>query len=183
MNRRSELVFENAYSGGALYRALRIVAFAAFTGIGAQLAVRLPFTPVPFTMQTLFVVLAGIVLGSRDGFYAMVAYVTIGAAGVPWFANFTSGPLILMGITGGYIASFPFAAWIAGRIFESSDRGRVAVFFASITGSSLILIVGASYLASAFGLGISTAFTLGILPFVSVELLKAGLAALLPLTK
>ncbi|MDD3642341.1 MAG: biotin transporter BioY, partial [Candidatus Krumholzibacteria bacterium] len=94
-------------TAAAARSAARIAAFVLFTAAGAQLAVRLPWTPVPVTMQTLFVVLAGISLGPRDGFAAMVSYLALGAAGVPVFAGLSFGPAALFGPTGGYLVMFP----------------------------------------------------------------------------
>jgi hypothetical protein len=76
------------------HRIARILLFAGFTAVGAQLAVRLPFTPVPLTLQTLFVVMAGLTLGPRDGFYAMASYLGMGLLGAPVFAGFTFGPFL-----------------------------------------------------------------------------------------
>ena len=92
-----------AIASDEVTRFVRIILFVAFTAVGAQLAVRLPFTPVPVTLQTLFVVLAGLVLGPRDGFYAMSSYLAIGALGAPVFACFGFGPAAILGPTGGYL--------------------------------------------------------------------------------
>ena len=101
-------------TGDAVNRVAKIMAFTLFTALGAQFAVWLPFTPVPVTMQTLFVVLAGIVLGPRDGFYAMLSYLALGISGAPVFAGLSFGPLVLFGPTGGYLLAFPAAAFLAG---------------------------------------------------------------------
>jgi len=168
------------YSGAdSLKRALRIVLFAVFAAASAQLAVRLPLTPVPVTMQTLFVALAGIMLGSRDGFYSMAVYIVLGTAGLPWFANFSGGPMVLAGPTGGYLVAFPFAAWLAGKTVESFRRGAPTFFLAAILSSALIIFSGAVYLSTAFPVSISTVFALGVTPFIGVELFKAFIAAVI----
>ena len=180
-----EIVFADperqaALSFEAPARAARIAAFACFVGVAAQLAVPLPFTPVPLTMQTLFVVLAGIVLGARDGCYAMLAYVALGVAGAPVFAGFSGGFPVLVGPTGGYIASFPAAALVSGYVSERSGGRRLSVFFASLSGLALILAAGSSYLMLLAGLSLSRALSLGALPFVAGELAKAAIATFLP---
>jgi hypothetical protein len=109
---------------GSLRRVAGIAAFVGFTALAAQFAVRLPYTPVPVTMQTLFVLLAGIVLGPRDGFYAMIAYIAIGVAGAPVFAGLTFGPVVLFGPTGGYLVAFPAAALLAGVLTRSLGGGQ-----------------------------------------------------------
>ncbi|MDD4857693.1 MAG: biotin transporter BioY [Candidatus Krumholzibacteria bacterium] len=169
-----------AGSCSALVRVSKIVAFACFTTIAAQLSVPLPFTPVPLTMQTLFVVMAGLTLGARDGFYAMLAYVSLGFAGAPVFAELSGGPHVLLGPTGGYLAAFPAAALVAGWISEKLGGNRFAAFAASLCGMALILAAGASYLSIIAGISFARAASLGILPFAAGELVKALIASIPP---
>ncbi len=164
-----------AASNGAVKRVLRISAFIAFTSLGAQLAVRLPFTPVPVTMQTLFVVLAGIALGPRDGFYAIASYVALGIAGVPVFAEFSFGPAVLLGPTGGYLAAFPAAALLAGAVSSRKASCLPAVFVSALCGLALILAAGALHLSLITGARFSTVLSLGVAPFLPGEILKAVL--------
>lgn len=166
-----------AFSSEAIRRGARILAFAGFTAAGAQLAVRLPFTPVPVTMQTLFVILAGVTLGARDGAYAMLSYVALGLAGAPVFAGFGGGPAALFGPTGGYLVAFPAAALVSGYVSAAFGSGRAAVFFASLCGFACILLGGASYLSFASGLSFSRTAALAIAPFAAGELAKAVIAA------
>jgi biotin transport system substrate-specific component len=170
---------EPACSAGALARAAKIFAFVAFTTVGAQLAAPLPFTPVPVTMQTLFVVLAGLTLGARDGFYAILAYVVLGLAGAPVFAGFSFGPAAVIGPTGGYLMSFPAAALVSGYLFGMFGGSRIAAFLASLCGMALILAGGAAYLSFIAGLPPARTASLAILPFIAGDLAKAIIAALL----
>jgi biotin transport system substrate-specific component len=163
---------------GSIVRGIRMALFVAFTAVGAQLALRLSFTPVPVTFQTLFVVLAGLVLGPRDGFYAMASYVAIGLLGAPVFAGFGFGPAVLLGPTGGYLMAFPAAALAAGAVSRAVP-GRIGFFFAAFIGSSLILSMGSLHLALVLRMTLSTALALGALPFAAGELLKAALASVL----
>lgn len=163
----------------ALRRTVRIIAFVIFTAIGAQLAIRLPFTPVPVTMQTLFVVMAGITLGPRDGFYSMLAYLALGASGVPLFAGFNFGPVHLLGPTGGYLIAFPAAALIAGWLYSAFGRNRMAVFAGALCGSAFILGSGALYLALLLQLTFSQVLAIGVVPFALGEAVKAFVAAFL----
>jgi len=160
-----------------LSRVARILAFVAFTGIGAQLAVRLPFTPVPVTMQTLFVVLAGVTLGPRDGFYAMISYLALGVSGIPVFAGFGYGPAILFGSTGGYLIAFPVAALVSGWIYERSKRNRAALAGGALCGSMLIILSGTLHLSLVSGLSIGQTVPIAATPFIAGEVLKAFLAA------
>ena len=164
-----------AYAGTR--RAARILSFVVFTFVGAQLAVRLPFTPVPVTMQTLFVILAGLTLGSRDALFAMTAYLALGASGVPLFAGFTFGPLVLLGPTGGYLLAFPAAAFLSGWLHEAWGESRPALFGAAFAGSAVILCMGTLHLTLLTGASFAGAASLGLLPFLAGELIKDGLAA------
>ncbi|MCK4236640.1 MAG: biotin transporter BioY [Candidatus Krumholzibacteria bacterium] len=169
--------FTSESSSELLRRVARILAFVIFTGTGAQLAVRLPFTPVPVTMQTLFVVLAGVTLGSRDGFFAMVSYLALGVSGIPVFAGFSFGPALIFGPTGGYLIAFPAAALLSGWIYERSNGNRPAVVGAALCGSALILLSGTLHLSLISGLSLGQTVPIAITPFVAGEVLKAFLAA------
>ena len=171
--------FEKPWAGSrtGILRAAKLTAFVCFTSVAAQLALPLPFTPVPVTMQTLFVVLAGLTLGPRDGFYAMLSYVAIGAAGAPVFARFGGGPHVLLGPTGGYLAAFPLAAFASGRVSGALGGGRIAAFTGSLCGMAFVLLGGASYLVLALRLSIAGVVSLAIAPFVAGELVKALIAS------
>lgn len=133
-------------------------AFAGFTALMAQVSIPLPFTPVPLTLQTFAVVLAGAALGRAYGFLSLVLYLLAGAVGIRVFAQQESTGLeILSGYTAGYLIAFPFAAYLVGWYIERPRRmlsGRAAwlavagvlvaglgavatLFFVRSTGSSL----------------------------------------------
>lgn len=182
--RMKELVWTDACPrparlAGALARPAKILAFVCFTAVAAQLAVPLPFTPVPVTMQTLFVVLAGITLGARDGFYALLAYLGLGLAGAPVFAGFGFGAGAFLGPTGGYLVSFPAAALAAGYLFREFGGSRLAAFCASLCGMALILAGGAAYLSFIGGFPFARTASLAIVPFAGGEIAKAAVAAIL----
>jgi biotin transport system substrate-specific component len=160
-------------------RVLRIAAFILFTAVSGQLAVYLPFTPVPLTMQTLFVVLAGIVLGPRDGFYAMSAYLAIGFAGIPVFAGFGFGPAVLLGPTGGFLAAFPAGALAAGYLRSALKSGAAGTALSAAAGVAVILLTGAVSLALVTGMSAGRTLSLAVLPFVPGEIIKTGLACVI----
>jgi len=163
---------------GAIRRVGRITALIGFTAVGAQLAVWLPFTPVPITMQTLFVLLAGITLGPRDGFFAMCSYIVLGVSGLPLFAGFSFGPAVLVGPTGGYLLSFPAAALLAGAVSARSG-GRVSVMLGAFSGTALIIVAGALHLLLLSGRSLSMVVPLAITPFLAGDAVKAVTAVLL----
>ena len=162
-----------------LARAVKFAAFVSLTAAAAQFAVRLPFTPVPVTMQTLFVVLAGVTLGARDGFFAMLAYVAIGFAGAPVFAEFSGGPHVLLGPTGGYLVAFPAAALVAGYVSAGLGGGRLSVLAAAFCGMALVLLSGAADRALISGLSFARSASLAVFPFVAGDIVKAFVASLL----
>ncbi|MBD3274481.1 MAG: biotin transporter BioY, partial [Candidatus Marinimicrobia bacterium] len=97
-----------------LYDISLVLGGSLFIALLAQLAVHLPFSPVPITGQTLGVLLAGALLGKIRGTMTVLAYLTEGVSGLPVFAGATAGPAVLLGPTGGYLIGFIFAAYLTG---------------------------------------------------------------------
>ena len=161
-------------------RVIGVLAFVVATAIGARVAVPAPFTPVPVTLQTLFVLLSGAVLGPILGAAAQVAYIAAGAAGAPVFAG-GFGMAYLLGPTGGYLLAFPATAFVAGLVVRRAPRGPLAapfLFVGLFLASLVTLGGGAGWLAVLTG-DLAGALTLGFLPFLVGDLLKVGLAALI----
>ncbi len=148
--------------------------------LSAQVAIRLPFSPVPITAQTLAVLLVGVLLGSRRGGAALLAYLAEGAAGMPVFAGGTGGAAVLSGPTGGYLLGFVVAATVTGVLAERGwDRRVVTALAAMALGNLVIYAFGLSWLGTFVGAG--RALDLGLWPFVPGDLAKLALAtALLP---
>lgn len=165
---------------GGLARDLALVGgAAALTGIAAQVSIPLPFTPVPITLQTFTVLLAGAALGPTRGAAAMLVYLAVGAAGVPWFAEQTSG----IGFPSfGYVIGFLLAATLVGALARrGADRTVLGTVAVMVLGNLVIYAVGVPYLALAIGVGLGEAVGLGLTPFLVGDALKILLAAgLLP---
>ena len=165
---------------GGLVRDLALVAgAAAMTGVAAQVAIPLPFTPVPISLQTFTVLLAGAALGPARAGTAMALYLVAGVAGVPWFSEQNSG----FGFPSfGYIIGFVVAAVLVGALARrGADRtvGRSAALM--VAGNLVIYAIGVPYLAISIGVGFGEAVALGLLPFLVGDGLKILLAAgLLP---
>ena len=102
------------------------------TALGARLAVSLPMTPVPLTFQVFAVLLSGLVLGSRFGALAQMQYLMLGAFNLPVFAQGHSGTGSLFGITGGYLLSYPIAAFVTGWFIERKFQSDYPGIFGSI---------------------------------------------------
>ncbi|MGH2380681.1 MAG: biotin transporter BioY [Candidatus Limnocylindria bacterium] len=165
---------------GALVRDVALVLGAAtLTGLAAQISVPLPFTPVPISLQTLTVLLAGAALGPIRGGSAMLLYLVAGMAGVPWFSEQRSGfdfPSF------GYIIGFVLAAVVVGAMARrGADRTVVGAVGLMIVGNLLIYALGVAWLASSLGVTLARALELGAIPFLVGDGLKIALAAgLLP---
>ncbi len=96
--------------------------FAALTGVGALIAIPLPFTPVPITLQTFFIFLAGALLGKYLGALSQLIYLLLGVVGLPVFAKGSSGIGALLGPSGGYLVGFIPAAFLVGYLLERREK-------------------------------------------------------------
>ena len=153
------------------------LAGAVAVGAAAQVALPLPNTPVPFTLQPLAVLVVGGLLGPRYGALSMVMYLAMGAAGLPVFTPVgLPGMARLFGPTGGYLLAYPVAAAVMGRL--SASPRPYAAFGAALLGMAVIYAGGLSQLVVLTG-DASRAFAAGILPFALSDLIKIGIAGLL----
>jgi biotin transport system substrate-specific component len=154
-----------------------VVGASLVTAVAAQIAIPLPFSPVPLTGQTFAVLLSGAVLGPRRGFLAQVLYLLEGSAGLPFFAGGAAGAGILMGATGGYLIAFPLAALVTGALASAGwDRRFTTMLAAMLLGSVVIFGFGLAGL-SRF-VPTNRLLSLGLLPFLPGDLVKATLAAI-----
>jgi biotin transport system substrate-specific component len=173
-------------SATLIQKILLSFAMACLTGLAAQIAIPLPFTPVPITLQTFTVLLSGVVLGRKWGGVSQILYVGLGALGLPWFAEAHFGLAALLGPTGGYLLGFVLAAFFVGEMTTRyvTLRGFFGMagilWFASFF---LIQVPGLLGLAAWYVLvlqktpDVITLLSLGCLPFVPGDVLKILLAA------
>jgi biotin transport system substrate-specific component len=145
------------------------VAFALLTWVGANIYI--PLVPVPVTLQTLFVLLAGSIAGARSGLLAQTLYVGGGALGLPLFAGGISGLAVLGGPTGGYLVSFLVAPIVVSRLIRRSDSLAAQAGAFSI-GTLVIFALGVSHLAAFYTHDLGTALRLGLVPFIPGAILK-----------
>jgi len=125
-----------------------VLSFTILTAISAQIAI--PVKPVPFTLQTMAVLLSGAFLGARKGAYSQLLYLFLGVIGLPVFAAIPDGAIgfaRLFGPTGGYLLAFPLAAFVAGYIIEM-NRSYIVVISAMFLANIIILISGTLFLYS-----------------------------------
>ena len=166
----------------AAVRAAAVLFATVATIAAAQVSIPLPFTPVPFTLQPMVVLLAGAALGARLGATSQLFYLALGLAGLPVFAAapaLPQGAARVFGPTGGYLMSYPLAAFVAGYLAERGfDRRYLTSVVAMTAGLIVVFSCGVSWLAygpSQFGL--STAVATGLVPFVPADVFKIFLAA------
>ncbi|KAB2909523.1 MAG: biotin transporter BioY [Ignavibacteriales bacterium] len=156
-----------------------IISFAVLMAVAAQITI--PMKPVPTTLQSMIVVLAGAMLGSKKGFYSQIAYLAMGFIGLPVFAaapDLAPGFARLFGPTGGYLLSFPIAAWLTGAITErrSDYLSSVLAFFAA---HLVILTIGALFLDIFITGSFETTLQLGVVIFSLSTVVKVLAASLI----
>ena len=145
--------------------------FAALTAVGGFISI--PLYPVPLTLQTLFTLLAAMILGSVMGASSQIIYVLLGVIGLPVFAGFKAGIGILFGPTGGFLLGFIISAYIIGKIVELKKEKNIFYYFlAGIIGTLILYIIGITQLSLVTGIGIKKAITVGMLPFLPGDILK-----------
>ena len=151
--------------------AAAVFGVSLLVAISAQIAIPLPFTPVPMTLQTLVVLLCAVALGSRRGPMAILLYLAEGAAGLPVFSGGRAGIGHLLGPTGGYLAGFLAAAVVVGALAEAGWTHKpLHALAALLAGSACIYIPGMLWLG--VSVGSSRVIALGLLPFLPGEAFK-----------
>ncbi len=160
-----------------LYAALGVTTATFCTALGAYIAIPLPFTPVPVTLQTFFVLLSGAILGARLGAASQVLYIALGAAGLPVFSMGRVGAAFLFGVTGGYLIGFVVAAFLMGKILSGPAKaGLLRGLTAMLVGEAAILLLGATHLAFVCHTGIVGALSQGVAPFLPGDAVKLAVA-------
>jgi len=147
---------------------------AALTAVGAYLHV--PLGPVPIVLTNLFVLLAGLILGSRWGLTSMGVYLMVGALGMPVFAGGKGGVAYFLGPTGGYLLGFALAAWVVGLISERCHGNFAWEVVAVLSGLISIYGVGVPWLKVVTELSWSKTLMVGLVPFLAGDVAKASVA-------
>jgi len=153
-----------------------VVGFAAAVAAASQIAIPLPWTPVPITLQPMLVILAGMLLGPVAGALSMILYLVAGATGLPVFTPLGApGIARFFGPTGGYLIAYPAAAYVAGflALRAGSLRGR---WLAGLAGVAVIYLGGIAQLFLLNGSALR-AVQLGVTPFAAFDIVKAFVAA------
>ena len=153
-----------------------ITIFALLTAIAARISI--PMEPVPFTFQPLAVLLAGMVLGARDGMMSQLLYVVMIAAGLPLDSR-ALGPAALLGPTAGYIYGFVPAAFVVGWIAQQRHSAFWLRLLAGVAGVIIIYVFGLSWLMNTLSLDFNAAWVAGGAAFILPDLVKVVIAATL----
>ena len=155
-----------------------VLAGSALLAASAHVSIPFFFTPVPFTLQPMAVLLLGLMLEPSLAFATLVAYLVEGAAGLPVFTP--QGPLgilHLMGPDGGFLLAYPFAAFLVSKLRRTLPRTFTFAAVSAAAGAVVYFIGGASWLAVVIHQPMSVAFDLAVWPFVAGDALKVVLAA------
>lgn len=158
-----------------LHRLAGAALFTALTAIAARISIETG-GPVPFTLQPLAVLLAGLVLGARDGALSQLAYIAVIAAGAPLDSRLL-GAVALFGPTGGFLLGFIAAAFVTGWLAEHGASRVWQRWLAGVVGIAVLYLLGVTHLMAYAGLDWGAAWAAGAAPFLALDLLKALIAA------
>ena len=166
----------------------QIAVFTAIIAILSQLSIPMP-AGVPMTLQTLIIPLAGIILGRRKGTYATLLYLLIGAIGVPVFSGFSGGLGVLLGMTGGFLVSFPILSYTAGlgdelgRKGSANDKVKSGYYILLVAflllGATINYVFGTVWFMVATGSDFLYSFTACVVPFIPTAIIKIIIVAVL----
>jgi biotin transport system substrate-specific component len=171
----ADMIRPRIITNRTVYNAILVLAASLLLALSAQIAIPLPFTPVPVTAQTFAVLFLAALLGRKRAVYAVALYLIQGASGLPVFAGGNAGIVYLTGMTGGYLIGFLPAAYLCGFLAERKwDRHYVTASILFASGSAVILLCGVFWLALYTSL--EFALQAGLYPFVIADLIKIIIA-------
>jgi biotin transport system substrate-specific component len=168
VNNRIDTMHEQTSVRPMIYASM----FAAMTAIGAFIRIPIPASPVPITLQVFFVLLAGLLLGSKWAGMSMIVYVMLGIIGFPAFSGGLSGIGVILGPAGGYLIGFIPGAFVTGLVTETFGRSTLAAIGAMIAGLAAIYLLGAFQLSVVAGLSVPQSVVIGVLPFLIGDSIK-----------
>lgn len=168
-------------SADFMLKLVGVLGFAALTGLAAQIAVPLPGTPVPMTLQTLAVTLAAFTLGSRLGVVSMLIYLAAAAAGLPMLSNGGAGLTEIMGATGGYLLGFVLSQPVMAISARNGKAfgGAKGLLASLVLGSAVILACGVLWQMLWLKWDFATALEKGVWPFLPGDVVKSAAAFVL----
>lgn len=157
--------------------------FAGLLAVSSQVSI--PLGPVPHTLQIFFVLLAGLLLGSRWGFASVVVWMALGIFGLPVFAQGKAGIAVLAGPTGGFLAGFAVCAFVVGKLTEGAEYGYFRTLLIMLAGLGLVYGIGLWGFMLSFQyflhkpMSLDKAITIAAVPFLPFDIIKTAMAAYL----
>ncbi len=154
--------------------------FSALTAIGAFITI--PVGPVPITLQSFFVLLSGIILGSKKAAFAQIAYVLLGLFGLPIFSGFSGGFQHMLKPSFGFLIGIIAAAYVVGLIAEKDKTSAKNLSFAVIAGTFVLYAIGLPYMYYILNIMLTSNFSImqilnmGMFMFIPGDTLKAVIA-------
>lgn len=171
------LSLKSIRESGFVKDSLVVLLSSLLIGLSGIVKIPLPITPVPIIIHVQVLLLSSLLLGRKRAFFVAFLFLVQGILGLPVFAGGASGLAHLFGPTGGYLLSYPLAAYVTGAVFERFNKTTFFNAFASIfLGNLLVFIPGVFWLSFFVG-GIKKALILGFLPFILVDIFKCVIAA------
>jgi biotin transport system substrate-specific component len=161
--------------GGLVRDAILVLSGTGLIALSALFSFHVPWTPVPYTLQTSAVLLVGASLGAVRGALSSLIYLLVGMAGVPWFSNHTSGwDFASFGYLIGFVVSSALVGWLAER---GGDRTVLRTAGTMVVGNMVIYAIGVTYLMQYLSVDLATGLRLGLTPFIAGDLIKIAVAA------
>lgn len=149
----------------------------ALMAVFSQIAIPLPMTSVPITLQVFGVMLISMILDKKFSSIALIVYALLGAIGVPVFANFSGGAAVLFGPTGGYIIGFIFMAFIIG--FFKEKENKVLTIVGAYLGLAVEYAIGVIQLKIILGLSLEQALISGLYPFIVKDIIMVAIGVII----
>lgn len=153
--------------------------FTALLCILGPIAIILPFSPVPISLGTLGVLLACLLLGTKNGLLCTILYLILGFVGLPVFTGFTGGAAKLLGPTGGYLLGYLLLAFVGGSVAGHLRKNLLLQAFGLFLGMCCCYLLGTLWLTLQSKMTISTALWTGVIPYIPFDICKIGGAVLL----
>lgn len=155
-------------------RAVGVFSFVLLIALGAFVRLPLPFTPVPVTLQTFFVLLSAAVLGGNLGTLTQLIYIGLGLSGISVFTGSGSGMFYLLGPTSGYLFGFVLASILVSRFIRRMESRPVFAFLLFLAADFILLACGTFWLKFILGIDIQKALFIGFVPFIAGDVFKVA---------
>lgn len=165
---------------GANIKIMDMVVVALFVAVIAVCSqIIIPFGQVPFTLQTLAVLLSASLLGAKRATCSVLIYILLGAVGLPVFSGFSGGIGVLLGPTGGYIVGFIFTAFVVGIITEKLGKSTVVLLLTMTAGVLLCYAVGTAWFCIIMEKGILYGLLWCVVPYIIPDVVKIAVSVFL----